>query len=46
MFEVIICKPKNGQIELNMNFPGKTIWLRQQQIADLFGTETIQIIIG
>ena len=39
MSEVIIYKAKDGHIELDINLAGETVWLTQQQIADLFGTK-------
>ncbi|MDZ7611679.1 MAG: RhuM family protein [Candidatus Moranbacteria bacterium] len=37
--EVKIFKPTGGEVELQVRFEGETVWLRQSQIAELFGTK-------
>ena len=37
MPEIIIYRSKNGKITLDVNLANETIWLSQQQMADLFG---------
>jgi prophage maintenance system killer protein len=37
--EIVIYKPKGGEVELKVKIQGETIWLAQAQIAELFGTE-------
>lgn len=39
MSEIVIYKAKDGHIELDVNISNETIWLSQQQMADLFGTQ-------
>lgn len=39
MPEIIIYKAKDGHIELDVNIAHETLWLSQQQMADLFGTK-------
>jgi len=39
MSEIIIYKAKDGHIELDVNLAHETLWLSQQQMADLFGTK-------
>ncbi|HAT1815612.1 TPA: hypothetical protein I8Z13_002108 [Legionella pneumophila] len=39
MSEIVIYKAKDGHVELDVNVVDETIWLSQQQIADLFGTQ-------
>lgn len=39
MSEIIIYKAKDGHIELDVNISHETLWLSQQQMADLFGTK-------
>ena len=39
MPEIIIYKAKDGHIELDVNLANETLWLSQQQMADLFGTK-------
>ena len=39
MSEIVIYISKDGHIELDVNMVDETIWLSQQQIADLFGTQ-------
>lgn len=37
--DIVIYKAKDGHIELNINLEHDTLWLNQQQMADLFGTK-------
>jgi len=39
MSEIIIYTAKDGHIQLKINLAHDTLWLSQQQIADLFGTQ-------
>lgn len=39
MSEVIIYKTKEGHVQLDVNLAHETLWLSQQQMADLFGTK-------
>jgi DNA ligase (NAD+) len=39
MTEVIIYTAKDGHVELDVNLIDQTVWLSQQQLADLFGTK-------
>jgi hypothetical protein len=39
MPEIIIYKAKDGHIELDVSLADETLWLSQQQMADLFGTK-------
>src|SRR3989338_5306278 len=39
MPEIVIYKAKDGHIELDVNLADETLWLSQQQMADLFGTQ-------
>jgi prophage maintenance system killer protein len=39
MSEIVIYTAKDGHVELDVSLADETIWLSQQQIADLFGTE-------
>ncbi|KTD14387.1 virulence RhuM family protein [Legionella israelensis] len=39
MSEIVIYTSKDGHIELDVNVVDEIIWLSQQQIADLFGTQ-------
>jgi prophage maintenance system killer protein len=39
MSDIIIYKAKDGHIELDVNIVSGTLWLSQQQMADLFGTK-------
>ena len=39
MSEVIIYKTKDGHVEINVNLVQDTLWLSQQQMADLFNTK-------
>lgn len=35
--EIIIYKPAKGEVEFSVRFQAETVWLRQNEIADLFG---------
>ena len=37
--QIAIYKAKDGHIELEISISNETLWLSQQQIADLFGTK-------
>ena len=37
--EIIIYKEPKGEVELKVRFEGETVWLRQNEIANLFGKE-------
>ncbi len=37
--EIIIHKPAKGEVELKVRLEDETIWLNQEQIASLFGTQ-------
>lgn len=39
MPEIVIYKAKDGHIELDVNLAQGTLWLSQEQMADLFGTK-------
>lgn len=39
MSDIILYKAKDGRIELDVNIVNETLWLSQQQIADLFGVK-------
>ena len=39
MSDVVIYQSKNGEVELQINLSHDTLWLTQQQIADIFGTK-------
>lgn len=39
MSEIVIYKAKDGHIELKVSLTHETLWLSQQQIAELFGTK-------
>ncbi len=39
MSEIIIYKTEDGHIALDVNIAHETLWLSQQQMADLFGTK-------
>jgi prophage maintenance system killer protein/prophage antirepressor-like protein len=39
MTEIVIYTAKDGHIKLDVNLADNSIWLSQQQIADLFGTK-------
>ena len=36
---IVIYKAKDGHIELNISLEHGTLWLNQQQLAELFGTK-------
>ncbi len=37
MSEIVIYIAKNGHVQLDINLAHETLWLSQQQMADLFG---------
>lgn len=37
--EIIIYRPKSGEVELKVKLDDETVWLTQAQIAALFGIE-------
>jgi death-on-curing family protein len=37
--KIVIYKPKSGGVELEVRFEDETVWLRQNEIADLFGKD-------
>ena len=37
--EIVIYKPKKGSAQLRVNLQNETVWLRQKQIASLFGVQ-------
>jgi len=37
--EIIIYKPAKGEVELKVRFKNETVWLRQNEIAELFGKD-------
>lgn len=39
MTEIVIYTAKDGHVELDVSLADETIWLSQQQLADLFGTK-------
>lgn len=39
MSEIVIYTADDGHVELNISISNETIWLSQQQMADLFGTK-------
>lgn len=39
MNEIAIYTAKDGHVELDVSLADGTIWLSQQQLADLFGTK-------
>ena len=39
MAEIVIYTAKDGHIELDVSLANETVWLSQQQMADLFGTK-------
>ncbi len=39
MSEIVIYTAKDGQVQLDINLARETLWLSQQQMADLFGTK-------
>lgn len=39
MPDIVIYKTKDGRIELDVSIAHETLWLSQQQMADLFGTK-------
>jgi prophage maintenance system killer protein/prophage antirepressor-like protein len=41
--EVIIYQGKNGEVKLNADFSGETIWATQSQIADVFDIDRTRI---
>ena len=39
MPEIVLYKNKEGNINLDVNLVNDTLWLSQQQLAELFGTK-------
>lgn len=39
MSQIEIYRTKDGHVQLNVNLADETVWLTQQQLADLFGTK-------
>jgi len=39
MTKIVIYRTKDGHIELDVNLADETVWLSQQQLAELFGTK-------
>ena len=39
MSEIVIYTSSDGQIQITVNLAHDTVWLSQQQMADLFGTK-------
>lgn len=39
MSEIVIYTAQDGHVQLNINLANDTLWLSQQQLADLFGTQ-------
>lgn len=37
--EIVIYKPAKGEVELSVRFKDETVWLRQNEIAELFGKD-------
>jgi prophage maintenance system killer protein len=37
--EIVIFKPKSGEVKFEVKFQGETVWLTQKQIAELFDVE-------
>lgn len=37
--EIIIYKPSKNEVDLKVRFEDETVWLRQNEIADLFGKD-------
>ena len=37
--EVIVYQSEDRSVQLNVRVSGETVWLTQQQMADLFGTQ-------
>jgi len=37
--EIVVYKAPDGEVQLDVHLKGETVWLTQQQIADLFGRE-------
>lgn len=43
--EIILYKTEDGRMALQVRFEGETVWLTQQQMADLFQTTTQNITL-
>ncbi len=39
MDKIVIYKPQRGGVELSVRFQNETVWLRQNEIAGLFGKD-------
>lgn len=37
--QIVIYQSKNGKVHVDVKFQDETVWLTQQQIADLFGVQ-------
>ena len=37
--EIVVYKAPDGEVQLDVHLEGETVWLTQQQMADLFGRE-------
>ena len=42
--EIIICTTDNGNTKIDVNFIDETVWLSQQQMAELFKTSRTNIV--
>ena len=42
--EIIIFKTSEGNVSINVRFEGETVWLSQQQMADLYQTSRTNIV--
>ena len=43
MTDIMIYTAKDGHVEIDVNLVNETVWLTQQQIAVLFGTQQLAI---
>ena len=44
MGEIILYQDKSGKLNLNVRLDNETVWLTQQQMADLFGVDRTSIV--